>query len=279
MKPVPGRSLRGFSRVVIAAVVIVIALLAPAAAGAKTATLVLEDVCEDPSNVFDYQWASVRFGATTLYLMARDGTVRLVSTTGGDINGFEDLYVFAHGGGGTIGGMAYAAFVAALEDAHPAIPNSVSFGVCASAVPPNSLLKRVNDEYGENVNRLEGGVVACALTGNGSRDLSTASYRIRVVRSNQRLYDQILDNIVVKFAGNYPGTAVSYAQYCRSALAPFNAARLRDFIATVLREFSRVSGDPETSTNYLDLVALNTNGDPLTVCGQDPTGTGPVACP
>lgn len=279
MKPGSGRFFRGCSRVVAAPVVIIAALLAPAEAGAAAATLVMEDVCDDPAGTFDARWATVRFAASALYFMAGDGTVRRVSDGGGDFNGHEDLYAFAHGGGGTIGGMTYAAFVNGLETAHPAIPNSTFFGVCHSAVGPDSLLKQVNDEYGENVNRLEGGVVACALTGNGSRDLATASYRIRVDHADDKLYATILDNIVTKWAGSYPGTSMSYAQYCQSALAPFDAARLRGFMTTVLHEFSQDSGDPSTSTNYLDLVALNIDGEPLTVCGQDPTGQGPVACP
>lgn len=271
--------LRGRSGFVLGLVLIVAALVAPNEGRAASATLIFEDVCGDPSNIFDHQWATVNFGAADLYFMAGDGSVVRVSQGGGDIKNYEDLYVFAHGGADNIGGMTYANFVGGLETAHPAIPNSIFFGVCYSAAGPDSLLKQVNDEYGQNVNKLTGSNGACALTGNGNRDLNNAVYRVGAVRANQQdqnEYNQIIGNIVAAWNGVvYPGTGVTYAAYCRAALAPFNAGTLRAFMATVVTEFSHVN----TNTDYLRLVALNTGGQALVSCGQDPANTGVVPCP
>jgi hypothetical protein len=140
-------------------------------------------------------------------------------------------------------------------------------------------VKQVDDEYGGGVNRLTGAVAACALTGNGGMNLAVAGYRVRVQRSDAARYQQVIKNIMAKWEGQFRQSGMSYTEYCRSALEPFNAGRLRSFIETVFAEFSQSSGDPATSTNYLELVALNTGGEPLTVCGQDPAGAGSVPCP
>ncbi len=250
----------------------------PETSSAESAAIVMSDVCEDPAAVFDHRWASDTAGATTVFYMADNGTVYRISEGNGALGNFEDLYVFAHGAPGTINNMGYEAFAQHLENAHPAIPNSVSFGVCYSAIGPNSLLKRVNVQYGGLVNRLSGGVVACALTGNGDRRLANAEYRIRVGHSDDERYKRIVDNIHAKWAENYPGTETSYADYCRASLNPFDAGRLRDFMETVFDEFSVANPEPN-STDYLELVALNIDGEPLTVCGQDPAGRGRVDCP
>ena len=271
---------RGRSGFVLGLVLIVAALVAPDEGRAASATLIMPDVCGDPAAVFDHQWATVNFNASDLYYMAGDGSVVKVSQEGGDFKNYEDLYVFAHGDGVKIGGMTYANFVGGLETVHPSPPKSIFFGVCYSATGSKTLLKQTNDKYNGKVNKLTGSNGACALTGNGSRDLSKANYRVGAVPSNQVTYDQVLDNIIAKWNGQvYPGTAMTYAAYCQAALAPFNAGTLRAFMATVVTQFSQVDIDPQTSTDYLALVALNTGGQALFSCGQDPTGTGVVICP
>ncbi len=270
------RVLRGRSGFVLGLVLVVAALVAPNEGRAASATLIMKDVCGDPAAVFDHQWATDNFNASDLYFMADDGSVVRVSQGGDDIKNYEDLYVFAHGGADNIGGITYANFVSGLEAAHPAIPNSVLFGVCYSATGPDSLLKQVNAEYGQNVNKLSGSNGACALTGNGNRALNNAQYRVGAVPSDQTEYDTVLNAILAKWNGQvYPGTGLSYAAYCRAALAPFNAGTLRTFMATVVTQFSQVG----TNTDYLKLVELNTDGQAFTSCGQDPTGTGSVPCP
>lgn len=273
------RVLRIRSGFVFGLALIVAVLVAPNEGRAASATLIFEDVCDDPSNIFDHQWSTDNFNAPDLYFMAGDGSVVSVSQGIGNINNYEDLYVFAHGGNDDIGGMTYANFVAGLEAAHPAAPNSVFFGVCYSATGNDTLLKQVNDEYGENVNKLTGSDGACSLTGNGSRALNNAVYRVGAVRKNQHdenEYDEIVNDITdIWKNGLYPESNLTYDAYCRAALASFNAAALRAFMATVVTNFSQLNSD----IDYLKLVELNTGGQALTSCGQDPTNTGEVPCP
>ncbi len=273
---------RGRPGFVLGLVLIVAALVAPDEGRADPATLILPDVCDDPAAVFDHQWAKDKFGASDLFFMANDGSVVRVSEGDGDFNSYEDLYVFAHGASNSIGGMTYANFVGWLKTAHSEIPKSVFFGVCGSATKPNSLLEKTYDIYDKKVDTLTGSDGACALTGDGDRDLRNAEYHVGVVRANkedQKEYSQIIKNIDAKWNGVvYPGTTKVYKIYCQAVLTNFDAGTLRAFMATVKTQFSQPNTDPKASTDYLELVVLNTDGQELSSCGQDPTGGGPVAC-
>lgn len=271
--------LRGRSGFVLGLVLIVAALVAPNEGRAASATLILKDVCSNPAVVFGHQWATAKYNASDLYFMAADGSVVRVSEGDGDFKDYEDLYVFGHGNGVSIGGMMYANFVDGLDTAHPNPPNSVFFSVCYSAAP-NSLLKQTNGKYIKNVNKLTGSNGACRVTGNGDRDLTKAVLRVGSSASDQKKYDLIIKNIVAKWNGAvYPGTKKVYATYCKDVLKNFDAGTLRTFMAKVITEFSQVDEDPKTSTDYIELMVLNTGGKALTVCGKNPTGTGVVNCP
>lgn len=252
-------------------------------AHAQNAMLVLPDVCDDPAGVFDYQWVKEKFGTGGLFVMQAGGGIDRIQTDVHD-RGFADyqsLYVAAHGSkSNTIGGMSHAKFVQHFKAAHALAPDNVEFAVCYAARAPDSLLKQMNTAYGDKIDRLSGGVVGCALTGNGDRSLENADYRIYAEHSDPARYDKIIDNITAKWSGNYPGRAVSYKNYCKSQLVPFSAAGMKGFFDTVYQQFSTSQGLPKDSTNYLELVALNEKGQPLTVCGANPDGDGKsVPCP
>ncbi|QWP79127.1 hypothetical protein J5226_12375 [Lysobacter sp. K5869] len=257
--------------------------LAPRAADAQ-AMIVMSDMCDDPAAVFDYQWSRANHGVTAAFLMRDDGSVAPIE--GADARGlpaYPQLFVAAHGASNSISKMTHDAFAIALRAARPATPHSVFFAVCSSGAGPNSLLKKVNTAYCNGISRLDGGVVGCALTGNGKASLVGAQYNIYVERSDETLYDTIVRNIIAKWKTDYPGQrGRNYAQVCQGLIATrgYDAEALRRFMATVYSEFQQKAVDPEHSTNYLDLVGLNEGGRPLASCGADPTGNGrPTACP
>ena len=274
------RVLRGRSGFVLGLVLIVAALVAPDEGRADPATLILKDVCSNPAVVFGHQWASAKYNASDLYFMKDDGSVVRVSQGDGDFKDYEDLYVFGHGDGTSVGGMNYTNFVDGLETAHPTAPKSVFFSVCHSATSP-SLLKAANDKYLGKVDKLTGSDGACRVTGNGDRDLTKAVLRVGSAASDQEKYKQIVKNILAKWNGSvYPGIQKVYGAYCRDVLANFDAGTLRAFMAKVITEFSQIDQDTKTSTDYIELMVLNTGGQAPTVCGQDPKGDGvAVACP
>jgi len=257
--------------------------LAPRAADAQ-AMIVMSDLCEDPAAVFDYQWARANHGVRAAFLMRDDGSVAPIEGAAPQgLPVYPQLFVAAHGGTNVISHMSHDQFATALRRARPATPQSVFFAVCGSGAGPDSLLKKLNDSYCGGISRLDGGVVACALTGNGQASLVGAQYNIRVRQSDSALYDKILDNIEAKWSGDYPGQrGRSYAQVCQGLTATrgYDPAALAGFMGTVYDQFRQPSADPQRSTNYLDLVKLNTGGQPLANCGADPTGNGrPAACP
>lgn len=248
------------------------------------AVLLLPDVCRDPAATFNARWAQARHGATTTYLMLANGTVRHVDgLQPNGFNGFTRLIVASHGGAGTIGGMSHTNFAARLHAAHATPPESVVFAVCSAAAGPNSLLKRVNDSYGGQILRLEGSTTTCRLTGNGSQNLAVAEYRPHTGTSNAQLNTTIVANIGTKWGQPYPGTAQSYHEACTAILdaAVFDPATMRTFLATVYTQFTQPAppNAPNQSTNYLQLVGLNTGGNALSVCGANPNLTGAVPCP
>lgn len=255
-----------------------LAVAAPLPVGAQ-AVLLLPDVCDDPSEVFDYQWAAQKRHATSVFVMLADRSVNFVSGSSQDFNSFSDLYVAAHGGASTIGTITYDDFATGLKAAHNSTPNLVFFAVCSSAVGPNSLLNRVNGKYGDNVNRLEGGTSGCALTGNGQADLTQADYRVAAKKSNLPRYETIRDNIMAKWKGNHPSSPRrNYRQQCLNLLAPFSANGMSAFLRDVYHDFSQPDSSDD-STNYLELVAINKKGDPMAVCGANPSGGGREPCP
>ncbi|MDJ0824036.1 MAG: hypothetical protein QNJ16_00900 [Rhodobacter sp.] len=264
---------------VMAAILVLAAPLQPARA--DTATLLLSDMCGDPSNIFDWEWSRVANESTTLFYLADDGTVSAISDGANALDTFDTLYTAAHGGGGEISDIPNADFAQFLHDAHASTPSEMFFAVCAAAVGPDSLLKATNDAYDDDIPKLTGGVAGCALVGDGDMDLANAVYLINVTHSDDERFDRIQTNIEDKWAGNYPESEQSYREVCQARLEPFNRANVLDFVDTVLVEFSQPAppGHPDQSTNYLDLVALNNGGDALFVCGANPAGAGAVPCP
>lgn len=271
------RVLRGRSGFVFGLVLIVAALAAPDEGRADAASLILEDVCKNPVVVFDHAWAKVNFSAADLYFMKKaNGSVVEVSQGGRKFDEYEDLYVLAHGGGGDIDGMKFASFVDGLKVAHPTAPNSVMFKVCDS----ESLLKATYDKYGKKVNELTGSDGACRLTGDGKYGLKNATYRVGSKPSSgkdETEWNKIRDAVVKKWdSENYPKETVSYKDYCKSIVANFDAAKLRDFMVQAVADFSHIG----TNTDYLKLVELNRGGKLPTVCGKNPAGKGvSVPCP
>lgn len=252
------------------------------AALASVVTLVLPDLSADPAAVFDYEWSVAKHKSEALFYMKSDGSIVEITNTGIKFKNAETIYVAAHGGNDYVGGFSYGNFVTYFEAAHAAIPDEVFFAVCASGNGPDSLLKQLNTEYGGNINTLSGGVVACALTGNGDPSLASAEYRIRVTPSDPILYNKIQDNIMHKWDNAYPGSLNDYKTVGDSYANPFNQANMESFVNTVYAQFSQApqSGIPDDSTNYLDLIRLNTGGDPMTVCGASPGGSAvAVPCP
>lgn len=272
------RSRRG-AAIALAAACLMSGVLPAGDARAQNAVLITPDACDDPAAVFDYRWAKEKFGADSLFMMLQDGSIHHFAGPSRDFDDFRHVYVAAHGGADSIGGIGYADFVRAFKAGHDAAPRSVVFAVCGAGKGPDSLLKMLNTAYGDDIFRLAGGVTGCALTGNGSQDLALADYRIYVTRSDDARYNRIVDNITRKWSGPYPSSASSYRAFCRSRLQPFDAGALRDFVGVVHREFSQQAVDPLDSTNYLELVSLNKGGDPLALCGANPEGAGPVPCP
>lgn len=257
--------------------------LAPRVAEAQ-AMIVMSDLCEDPAAVFDYQWARANHGVGAAFLMRDDGSVAPIEGAAPQgLPAYPQLYVAAHGGPNQISHMSNDRFAAALRRVRPATPQSVFFAVCGAGAGPDSLLKKLNASYCDGISRLNGGVVACALAGNGQASLVGAQYNIHVRQSDEALYDKIVDNIEAKWRGDYPGQrGRSYAQVCQGLIAAdgYNPAALAGFMSTVYDQFRQPSVDPQHSTNYLDLVKLNVGGQPLTLCGADPSGNGrPTACP
>lgn len=256
---------------------------APRAADAQ-AMIVMSDMCDDPAAVFDYQWSRANHGVTAAFLMRDDGSVAPIE--GADARGlpaYPRLFVAAHGNINRISNMTHDAFATALRAARPATPHSVFFAVCTAGAGPNSLLKKVNTAYCGGISHLDGGVVGCALTGNGNASLVGAKYNIYVEQSDETLYDKIVSNITAKWKSDYPGQhGRNYAQVCQGLIAArgYNADALKQFMATVYSEFQQKAVDPLHSTNYLDLIRLNEGGRPLASCGADPTGNGrPTPCP
>lgn len=260
--------------------------MVPQAASAASATLIMDDVCDDPAAVFDHRWAQLTRQSTGLFLMRNDRSVAHVSGNPAQLSGYDRITVVAHGGPDEIGsrGVTYNQFANGLRAAHPAAPDEVFFVTCFAGKGPDSLLKRVNAGYAGAVRRLTGGVSACRLVGNGDPSLANASYRINVTESDPPQSARIQANIMARWDARYPhqpqGSDASYAQFCNAIVgaAPgqFDPNRLSAFMTQVYTDFTQVSQPP---SNYLDLVRLNTGGDAPTVCGADPGGTGRVECP
>jgi hypothetical protein len=250
--------------------------------GLAQAVVLLPDVCGDPSNTFDYRWAQERHDAESVFLMQEDGTVTLVDGEAPEgFNGFSVLYVAAHGGEDTIGGLSYDTFAEKLKEAHASVPKGITFAVCGSAKGPDSLLKKVNGKYGDDIDSLQGGVTGCALTGNGNPSLEDAEYRIEAEQSDAPLYHTIVGNIEKKWSEKYPESEQNYEEHCKAIVDhhPLDAEAMRNFLTVVTREFSEPAEEPEKSTDYHELVKLNKDGKPLSECGKDPAGKGPVPCP
>ncbi|MBL4615844.1 MAG: hypothetical protein JKY27_13370 [Magnetovibrio sp.] len=249
---------------------------------AASATLVMPDLCDDPSAVFDHEWATAKNQSEALFYMQADGTISAVTANAGAFNNYDTVYVAGHGGDDFVGGFTFAEFSDNFEAAHNNLPDEVFFAVCSAANGPNSLLKALNDQYGGNINTLYGGVSACALVGYGDPTLANAEYLINVTQSDANLYATIIDNITQKWAGAYPQSQNTYNQVCQARVDPFDQGEVDDFVDTVYTQFSQPpqSGNDEDSTNYLDLVSLNNGGDALFVCGASPNGsTVEVPCP
>lgn len=249
------------------------------------AVLLMPDVCDDPAATFDARWAQARPAnpATTTYLMQSNGTVQWVAGPEPGFETFAHLYIAAHGNLTMIDGMTHGDFATRLLAAHPVTPQTVTFAVCKAAAGPDSLVKQVNDKYAGGIARLEGGVDNCRLVGNGDQNLANAQYRINAGSADAALGGTIQDNIMDRWGLAYPGSAANYSDFCEAIIdvtTPFDAAQMRGFLATVYTQFTQVAAVPIDSSNYLELVALNTGGDPLLACGADPAGDGvAVACP
>lgn len=270
------------ARLTVGAVALSASMLASATAWAVgTATIVMADLCEDPAAVFDYEWSKVKYGSSALFFMQTNGTVSAVTTGANAFDTYDTVYVVAHGDTTMIDGFTHVDFVTHFKAAHASTPTELFFAVCESGRGPDSLLKRINTEYGDDINKLSGGVTDCTLTGNGDATLASAEYRFSTKQSDQPLYGQIYANIITKWAAAYPRSIGNYEAVCEAQTDPFNQATTLQFVDTVYAEFSTApaSGIPADSTNYLDLIKLNINGDPMAVCGKDPIGTGVVACP
>lgn len=257
--------------------------LAPRDAGAQ-AMIVMKDVCDDPAATFDYQWARINHDVTAAFLMQPGGSIEPVENA--DPRGlaaYPRIFVAAHGGDNTLSGMPYDEFAENLHKARAATPQLTYFAVCGAGKGPASLLKRVNDRYCGGIAELQGGVTRCALTGNGKAALAGAQYRIEAEKSDPARHALIQKNIIYKWENdNYPGQQLSYKNVCKKLIkaSPFQGEPLAEFMSTVYHEFTRPAVDPKRSTNYLELIAINQNGQPLTQCGADPTGNGvKVACP
>ncbi len=278
-------TITGFSErlrwAVCAAVLSALSVASTPAEAAGKATLVRPDICEDPSQVFDYEWTKAKYGSNTLFYMDAAGTVSAVTDGASAFDTYDTIYVAAHGGTATIGGSTYDNFISYFSAAHASVPKEVFFAVCGAGKGPDNLLKKISAKYGGNINKLIGGVASCALTGNGDKTLANAEYRIFVGNSDPVAYEEIIKNITAKWAGNFPGSTDSYETVCKARIVPFDRAKVKGFVDTVFVEFSKdpVSGKIEDSSNYHDLIKLNMDSRGMTVCGKDPDGAGVVACP
>jgi hypothetical protein len=181
--------------------------------------------------------------------------------------------------------MTHATFAGYLQAAHNTTPTEIFASSCSGAVGPNGLLHTINDAYNNAITKLSGSTAACALTGNGNQALANAAYRSGAVRANNPdnvLYSTIVNNISAKWTNAlYPNTNNTYQAECQNTVANLNNGGLPAFIATVLNDFSQppLNNVAANSTNYLDLVRLNTGGNAFLECGHNPAGNGPVNCP
>jgi hypothetical protein len=246
--------------------------LAPVPGVAQTATLVFPDVCGDPSNVFDYYWAQGKLGAKDLFLFKDKNTISPISAAQG-FDKYPTILVVAHGNADEVDGFAKADVASRIKAAHPTSPDTVRFFTCNAAAGPGSVLKLLNDSYGGAVQRLFGTttLTGCALTGNGSSDLTKAEYRGSPTISDPTLFNTIVANITKEWTtGDYKGTGKSYKDFCKTLLDG-NLPGVPAFMQDVFDYFSKA----KLSDNYLELIKLNTGGTAPLECGK---ATG-KACP
>lgn len=270
------------ARLTVGAVALSASMLASATAwAAGTATIVMPDLCDDPAAVFDYEWSKAKHGSSALFYMDATGTVSEITAVGNALDTYDKVYVAAHGGATTVGGVLYDNFVTYLKAAHASTPTEIFLAVCGSGKGPDSLLKKISTKYGDDITKLSGGITDCALTGNGDATLANAEYRVSTAQSDPTLYGKVIVNIETKWAADYPGSLITYNAECKARTAPFDQATTLQFVNKVFAEFSTapISGIADESTNYLDLIKLNKDGNAMAACGKNPSGTGVVACP
>lgn len=233
----------------------VAALLLPLPAAAQTASLVFEDVCDDPSATFDVFWGQAVYDAAGLFLFRSDDTIVPVQAEGG-FDAQRTLLVIAHGSPDEVGDVPKERVATAIRAAHPGVPEAAHFLSCSAAEGENTVLKLLNAEYGDAVPLLTGATSSCALTGSGSRDLAAAVYRGSPVPSDPGRYAAVLEAILEAWGSE------GFASDCATLLAD-DLSQLPGFMQRVRERFSQ----PGTDTDYLELIALNRGGTEPLACG------------
>lgn len=249
----------------VTAIVAVILNLIVAATGARadTATLLLQDICDDPSQVFNYKWEQKAHGSSALFYMDATlaGRVSAVWPSEGLFDEYTTIYVGGHGSEvRTIAGIPHVTFVGNFASAHPAVPDKVFFTTCFSAKEPNSLLRELNTAYGGNVNTLMGAVKGCRLVfnGDGNGNLANATYRYAVGTTNPLARKGIEDAIMAKWSEEKQSEGSSWQNACEQIIAKSDWVGLNGFVSDVDQEFSKL---------YLELIGLNEGGTEFEVCG------------
>ncbi|MBL4615846.1 MAG: hypothetical protein JKY27_13380 [Magnetovibrio sp.] len=263
-----------------AVVIAAFSLGIPSSGAAQTATLVMTDLCDDPSAAFDYEWSKDKHSSEALFFMDILGKIFAVTDNAASFDSYKSIYVAAHGGGDSLSGMKYDEFMDNFKLEHPSTPTEIFFAVCKSAAEPDSLLKQINSKYGNNINKLSGGVTGCALTYHGDPTLKNAEYKINTKPVSEPVFNSINQNLTARWNNNYPSSHQNYQQSCNKRTFPFVKDDVDGFVETVLLNFSfSTTGEGAQSNSYLDLIKNSEGGDPLSVCGKNPYGTGVVACP
>lgn len=250
-------------------------VMAPSIASAASATLLTSLICQDPRDVIDYHWASLKYAAAHLFFMKNDGTVVPLTAKNASFDSYDTVYVVAHGKVGAVGPFSSADFAKHFKAAHASVPHNAYFDSCfaaaANASASGSNLKIFDAVYGDKVKTLSGPVGACQLVGDGNPSLAHAVNKYDAKRSDQKAFDQIVKNIMTDWdSGKYAATGKSYQAACGDLMAKFDAAGVLDFVNAVFAHFTTAPLTPVATTiNYLELIKLNTGGTDLLVCGAD----------
>lgn len=254
---------------------------------AQPAILMGSTICDNQENSFTYQWKNSNLisQGNKPYLFfingnnAANGRIYPVGH-GNNFNLSPDVYITIHGNANQVADFNGNDFATVFHNNHLNTPIAVTMYVCQSGTPAGpahiSSMAYIARRYpGVVVNStLIETMTAPANGQNGAlrgptqtgglpiQSLNQATYRGNP-QQQQPQYNTLLQQLLNSWAGTdgtrYPGSAVSFGDFCQQQLANDPTGQwIPNFIQNVVQTFQ---------VQYLQLINLNSAGTPLATCG------------